>query len=103
MSCNTTIDISKTTSENCDDLHQRASLATDIDKLAKQHVCNLYIKPNAERKFIQNTCVCPVICIHISKLNIQAKIFLIKGMDGAYVRHTSACGLLARLTTAFTM
>lgn len=51
---------------------------------------------------MQNTSGYPVICSHISKLNVLAASFRIKGRDEGYTGHASACGSFMLLTTAFT-
>lgn len=93
------LDFSKTTSGSSADPHRHIGLAIVMDMLAEQHESNLD-EPTAER--VNCTIYQWVSCNMQPKLNILAAFFVIKARGEGYTGHTSACGLLMLLTTAFT-
>lgn len=70
--------------------------------LTEQHESNLDKTAAVSQQIAQNASRYPVIGTHISKLNILAGIFLIKGQGEGYMVCTSVYGLLLPLTAAFT-
>lgn len=76
--------------------------ASEVGMLTDQHESNLDKSAAESKQIAQNASRYPVIGTHISKQNILAGIFLIKGQGEGYMVCTSVYDLLLTLTTAFT-